>query len=87
MARPDSDHTRALRAFRERLVEARREASRADDLEAAARRFIEIETAIGLVDKALGDELDLTPIPSIDDPLIPGPFPDSNKGPPIIERL
>lgn len=87
MSRPDSEHTMALRAFRERLVEARRATSRSDDLDTAVRRFIEIETAINLVDKAMGDELDLTPIPAIDDPLAPAPFPNSPKGPPIIERL
>jgi hypothetical protein len=87
MSRPDSEHTKALHAFRDRLVGARRETSRANDLDAAMRRFIEIETAIDLVDRALGDEMDLTPIPSIDDPLAPPPFPDSQKGPPIIERL
>ena len=87
MSRPDSEHTKALHAFRDRLVAARRAASRETDLDVAMRRFIEIETAIDLVDRALGDEMDLTPIPTIDDPLAPSPFLDSAKGPPIIERL
>lgn len=87
MSRPESEHTQALRAFRNRLVEARRAAAREPDVEAAARRFIEIETAIGLVDGAIGDEQDMTPLPTVDDPTQPGAFPDSDKGPPIIERL
>ena len=87
MSRPESEHTKALRAFRERLVQARRATSRMGDLEVAVRRFIDIETAIDLVDKAIGNEMDLTPIPRIDDPTEPPPFPDSDKGPPIIERL
>jgi hypothetical protein len=87
MSRPESEHTLALRAFRDRLVAARRSTARMDDLDAAMRRFIEIETAIGLVEKAIDNEMDLTPIPRIDDPTAPPPFPDSNKGPPIIERL
>ena len=87
MARPESEHSKALHAFRDRLVEARRAASRDGDLDAAIRRFIEIETAIGLIDKALDDEMNLTPLPPVDDPTQPPPFPDSDKGPPIIERL
>jgi hypothetical protein len=87
MSRPDSEHTKALHAFRDRLVEARRAASRDPDLDAALRRFIEIGTALALVDKAIDNEMDLTPIPTIDNPLAPPPFPDSAKGPPIIERL
>ena len=68
MSRPESSHVTALRTLRDRLVEARRATSRDDDLDAAMRRFIEIETAIALVDKAIVNELDLTPLPSIDDP-------------------
>ena len=87
MSRPESTHVTALRAFRDRLVEARRAASREPDLDVALRRFTEIETAIGLVNKALDNELDLTPLPNIDDPTTPPPFPDSDKGPPLIENL
>ncbi|GEM_PF-3149757 len=88
MARPESPHVTALKAFRERLVEARRVAAEATDLEAALRRFIEIETAIGLVDRAIENELDLTPLPRIDDPTEPAPFPDeAGDLPPVVERL
>ena len=87
MSRPESPHVTALRAFRDRLVEARRAAAQEENLEAALSRFTEIETAIGLVDKALDNELDLTPIPHVDDPTTPPPFPDSDKGPPLIETL
>ena len=88
MSRPESQHVTALRAFRDKLVEARRVASRADsDLDGSIRHFIEIETAISLVDKAIENELDLTPLPGIDDPTTPAPFPDSDKGPPLIETL
>lgn len=73
MSRPQSSHVTALRAFRDRLVEARRAAAVDDDLDAAAVRFIQIETAIGLVDKAIVNELDLTPLPSIDDPTTAAP--------------
>jgi hypothetical protein len=68
MSRPDSPHVIALKAFRDRLVEARRAAAQDDNLDAAIARFVEIETAIGLVDRAIDNELDLTPIPRIDDP-------------------
>lgn len=87
MSRPDSEHVTALKTFRERLVEARRAAARIDNLDEALRRFTEIETAIGLVDRAIDNELDLTPIPHIDDPTEPAPFPDSDKGPPLIEQF
>jgi len=73
MSRPDSPHVTALKSFRERLVAARRAAAIDADLEAALRRFVEIETAIGLVDRAIEDELDLTPIPRVDDPTAPLP--------------
>ena len=69
MSRPESDHVKSLRAFREKLVDARRAVSRtASTDDAAIRRFIEIETAIGLVNKAIENEMDLTPLPRIDDP-------------------
>ena len=87
MARPESDHVKSLRAFRDRLVEARRAAARNPDVDAVMRRFIEIESAIGLVDRAIDNELDLTPLPHVDNPAEPGAFPDSDKGPPVVERL
>jgi hypothetical protein len=73
MSRPESPHVTALRGLRDRLVEARRAAAREDDLDAVLSRFIEIETAIGLVDKAIENELDLTPLPRVDDPTTPPP--------------
>lgn len=73
MSRPESPHVTALKAFRERLVDARRTAAQEANLELALQRFIEIETAIGLVDRAIENELDLTPIPSVDDPTEPAP--------------
>ena len=87
MSRPESQYVTDLRAFRDRLVEARRAVARETNIDTAVRRFIEIESAIGLVDKAIENELDMTPIPRIDDPTRPPPFPDSDKGPPIIEQL
>lgn len=87
MARPESDHVKALRAFRDRLVNARRAVAREQTIDTAVRRFIEIETAIGLVDKAIDNELDMTPLPTVDNPTEPGPFPDSDKGPPLIDNL
>lgn len=68
MSRPESQHVTALRTLRDRLVEARRAAARDDDLDAAMARFVAVETAIGLVDRAIENELDLTPLPSVDDP-------------------
>ncbi|MEO8759118.1 MAG: hypothetical protein ABI398_15360 [Devosia sp.] len=73
MSRPDSPHVTALRAFRENLVEARRAAAQqsnfdANNLDAAVRRFIDLQTAITLVDKAIENEMDLTPLPRVDDP-------------------
>jgi hypothetical protein len=73
MSRPDSPHVTALKAFRTRLVEARRAAAAESSLDTARARFVEIETAIGLVDRAIEDELDLTPIPRVDDPTAPPP--------------
>jgi hypothetical protein len=87
MSRPESAHVTALRAFRDRLVEARRAAAREADLDAALRRFTAIETAIALVDTAIVNELDLTPLPGVDDPTRPPPFPDSDKGPPLVETF
>lgn len=87
MARPESEHAKSLHAFRDRLVEARRAAAREPDLDLAMRRFIEIETCIGLVDQAADNEMDLTPRPAVDDPTKPPPFPDSDQGPPLIERI
>ena len=87
MARPESEHVKTLRAFRDRLVDARRAVAQEQNVDTALRRFIEIETAIGLVDRAIDNELDLTPIPHVDDPTEPGPFPDSDKGPPLIDNL
>lgn len=68
MSRPDSPHVTALKSFRERLVEARRAAARDPDTGAALRKFIEVQTAIDLVDKAMNNEMDLTPLPAVDDP-------------------
>lgn len=73
MSRPKSPHVTALKEFRDRLVEARRAAAREDNIELALRRFTDIETAIGLVDKAIINELDLTPLPAVDDPTRPPP--------------
>ncbi len=73
MSRPESPHVTALKDFRERLVEARRAAARDASLDTALRRFIEIETAIALVDRAVENERDLTPIPRVDDPTAPSP--------------
>ncbi len=73
MSRPESEHVISLRAFRERLVDARRAAARSDNLDAAISRFAEIETAITLVDHAIENELDMTPIPHVDDPTLPPP--------------
>ena len=73
MSRPDSPHVIALRAFRDNLVEARRAAVRDDNLDNAMRRFVEIEKAIELVDLAIDNELDLTPLPTVDDPTEPPP--------------
>jgi len=87
MSRPESEHVKSLRAFRDKLVEARRAIAKNDDIDSAVRKFLEVQAAIGLVDKAIENELDLTPLPGIDDPTTPPPFPDSDKGPPLIETL
>jgi hypothetical protein len=73
MSRPESQYVTALRAFRDRLVDARRAAAEEPNLDKALKHFIEIETAIGLVDRAMENELDLTPIPRVDDPTAPPP--------------
>lgn len=87
MSRPESEHVASLRAFRQRLVEERRAIALTEEVGAAIRRFIEVESAIELVDRAIENELDMTPLPGIDDPTSPPPFPDSDKGPPLIETL
>jgi hypothetical protein len=63
MSRPESPHVTELKSFRDRLIEARRAAAREPDFELALARFTHIETALGLVDRAMGNERDLTPIP------------------------
>lgn len=73
MSRPESQYVTDLRTFRDRLVDARRAAAADSNLDNALSRFIEIETAIGLVDKAIENEMDLTPIPRVDDPTEPLP--------------
>lgn len=87
MSRPDSPFVLSLKAFRDRLVEARRAAAREPDLALAMRRFTDIEQTIALVDRAIDNERDLTPLPGIDDPTEPPPFADSDRGPPVVERL
>ncbi len=73
MSRPESQYVTDLRSFRDRLVDARRAVARDSNLDNALKRFIEIETAIGLVDRAIENEMDLTPIPRVDDPTEPPP--------------
>ena len=73
MSRPNSPHVTALKTFRDRLVDARRAAATESDLDVALRRFTEIETAIKLVDEAMDNEMDLTPLPPVDDPTEPKP--------------
>ncbi|MBL8599842.1 MAG: hypothetical protein JNL14_19065 [Devosia sp.] len=73
MSRPESQYVTDLKAFRDRLVDARRAAATDSNLDTALRRFTEIETAIGLVDRAIENEMDLTPIPRVDDPTEPPP--------------
>jgi hypothetical protein len=87
MSRPESQHVKALRAFRDRLVDARRATALSDNIDTAVRRFIEIQSAIGLVDQAIENELDMTPLPHVDDPTTPAPFADSDQGPPLIETI
>jgi hypothetical protein len=73
MSRPESEHVTSLKAFRERLIDARRAAASDSNLDTALRRFAEIETALALVDKAIENEMDLTPLPKVDDPTEPPP--------------
>ena len=73
MSRPESQYVTDLRSFRDRLVDGRRAVARDSNLDNALKRFIEIETAIGLVDRAIENEMDLTPIPRVDDPTEPPP--------------
>jgi hypothetical protein len=73
MSRPESQYVTDLRSFRDRLVDARRDVARDSNLDNALRRFVDIETAIELVDRAIENELDLTPIPRVDDPTEPPP--------------
>jgi hypothetical protein len=73
MSRPESPHVTALKSFRDRLVDARRAAAAEANLDTAVRRFTEIENAIALVDTAIINEQDLTPIPRVDDPTAPPP--------------
>ncbi len=73
MSRPQSEYVTALRAFRDKLVEARRAAVSNPNLDTARERFVQIQTALALVDTAIGEEQDLTPLPRIDDPVEPPP--------------
>jgi hypothetical protein len=73
MSRPESQYVTALKAFRDRLIDARRAAATQSNLDAAMLRFTEIQTAIDLVDRALENEMDLTPLPRVDDPTQPPP--------------
>lgn len=73
MSRPESSHVTALKAFRDRLVDARRAAVQDTNLDTALQRFTEIETALALLDTAIENERDLTPLPTVDDPTVPPP--------------
>ena len=73
MSRPESQHVTDLKSFRDRLVDARRAAATDSNLDTALRRFTEIETALGLLDTAIENEMDLTPLPRVDDPTEPPP--------------
>jgi hypothetical protein len=73
MSRPQSEHVTALKEFRDRLIDARRAAATDSNLDTALRRFTEIETALALVDRAIENEMDLTPLPRVDDPTAPPP--------------
>jgi hypothetical protein len=73
MSRPQSEHVTALKEFRDRLIDARRAAATDSNLDTALRRFTEIETALGLLDRAIENEMDLTPLPRVDDPTEPPP--------------
>lgn len=70
MSRPDSEHVTALKKFRDRLIDARRAAARDDNLDTARERFVLIQQALAFVDTAIGEELDLTPLPRVDDPTV-----------------
>lgn len=73
MSRPESEHVTALKAFRDRLIDARRAAVSDSNLDTALRRFTDIESALALVDRAIENEMDLTPLPRVDDPTEPSP--------------
>ena len=73
MSRPDSEHVTNLKAFRERLIDARRSAVTETNLDTAREKFAAIQTALALLDTAIGEEQDLTPLPKIDDPTEPDP--------------
>jgi hypothetical protein len=73
MSRPESAHVTALKDFRDRLVDARRAAVSDSNLDTALHRFTDIETALGLVERAIENEMDLTPLPRVDDPTEPAP--------------
>ncbi len=73
MSRPDSPHVTSLKSFRQRLVDARRAAALESNLDLAQPRFLALQQTIELVDEALDDEMDLTPLPRIDDPIEPKP--------------
>lgn len=68
MSRPDSEHVTALKRFRDRLIDARRAAVRDDNLDNARERFVLIQSALALVGTAIAEEMDLTPLPKVDDP-------------------
>ena len=73
MSRPQSEHVTALKEFRDRLVDARRAAVTDSNLDTALHRFTEIATALALVERAIENEMDLTPLPRVDDPTEPLP--------------
>ncbi len=73
MSRPDSEHVTALKHFRERLIDARRAAVREDNLDTARERFVLLQQTLQLVDIAIAEEQDLTPLPKVDDPTEPPP--------------
>jgi len=73
MSRPDSPHVTSLKSFRQRLVDARRAAALEPNLDLAQPRFLALQQTIALVDDALDDEMDLTPLPRVDAPTEPKP--------------
>jgi hypothetical protein len=73
MSRPESPHVTALKEFRDRLIDARRAAVADTNLDKALARFVEIESALTLLDRAIENEMDLTPLPRVDDPTVPKP--------------